>query len=79
MLKGFLIAGWALGDHQEWAKYSNFKVATNVPLIMHVPGMTNKDDAVSEALVELVDLLPTLAELCGLKQPGTQPFSERPL
>ncbi|KAG8448137.1 hypothetical protein GDO86_015291 [Hymenochirus boettgeri] len=33
--------GWSLGEHGEWAKYSNFDVATRVPLIFYVPGMTN--------------------------------------
>uniref|UniRef100_UPI00398EC26D iduronate 2-sulfatase isoform X2 n=1 Tax=Pristiophorus japonicus TaxID=55135 RepID=UPI00398EC26D len=32
--------GWSLGEHGEWAKYSNFDVATRVPLMFHVPGMT---------------------------------------
>ncbi|XP_078067902.1 iduronate 2-sulfatase [Mustelus asterias] len=32
--------GWALGEHGEWAKYSNFDVATRVPLMFYVPGMT---------------------------------------
>ncbi|XP_067853406.1 iduronate 2-sulfatase [Heptranchias perlo] len=32
--------GWSLGEHGEWAKYSNFDVATRVPLIFYVPGMT---------------------------------------
>ncbi|KAM9834385.1 iduronate 2-sulfatase [Syngnathus typhle] len=27
--------GWSLGEHGEWAKYSNFGVATNVPLIIY--------------------------------------------
>lgn len=31
-------AGWSLGEHGEWAKYSNFDVATRVPLIFFVPG-----------------------------------------
>ena len=61
--------GWALGDNQEWSKFSNFRVATNVPLIVRVPGVTD-EGATSEALVELVDLLPTLAELCALQKPG---------
>ncbi|XP_061542367.1 iduronate 2-sulfatase [Phycodurus eques] len=29
--------GWSLGEHGEWAKYSNFDVATHVPLIFYVP------------------------------------------
>lgn len=76
----FLLLGWALGEHLEWAKYSNFRVATNVPLMIHVPGLTdNRDEhnfqttqngSVSNALVELVDLFPTLAELTGIGVPG---------
>ncbi|XP_044162005.1 iduronate 2-sulfatase [Bufo gargarizans] len=31
--------GWSLGEHGEWAKYSNFDVATRVPLMFYVPGM----------------------------------------
>uniref|UniRef100_A0A8C9UYK6 Iduronate 2-sulfatase n=2 Tax=Scleropages formosus TaxID=113540 RepID=A0A8C9UYK6_SCLFO len=33
--------GWSLGEHGEWAKYSNFDVATQVPLIIYVPGVTS--------------------------------------
>lgn len=32
--------GWSLGEHGEWAKYSNFDVATHVPLMFYVPGIT---------------------------------------
>ncbi|XP_072913896.1 iduronate 2-sulfatase [Hemitrygon akajei] len=32
--------GWSLGEHGEWAKYSNFDVATRVPLMLYVPGLT---------------------------------------
>ncbi|TNN59422.1 Iduronate 2-sulfatase [Liparis tanakae] len=35
--------GWSLGEHGEWAKYSNFDVATRVPLIFYVPGVTSND------------------------------------
>lgn len=34
--------GWSLGEHGEWAKYSNFNVATQVPLMFYVPGMTSE-------------------------------------
>uniref|UniRef100_V9KJ45 Iduronate 2-sulfatase n=1 Tax=Callorhinchus milii TaxID=7868 RepID=V9KJ45_CALMI len=33
--------GWSLGEHGEWAKYSNFDVATRVPLLFYVPGLTS--------------------------------------
>ncbi|GAB6026904.1 hypothetical protein CHUAL_013549 [Chamberlinius hualienensis] len=32
--------GWALGEHQEWSKYSNFEAAVRVPLIISVPNLT---------------------------------------
>ncbi|GCB62138.1 iduronate 2-sulfatase isoform X1 [Scyliorhinus torazame] len=32
--------GWSLGEHGEWAKYSNFDVVTRVPLMIYAPGMT---------------------------------------
>ncbi|KAL8599536.1 hypothetical protein ACOMHN_066534 [Nucella lapillus] len=33
--------GWSLGEHQEWSKFSNFEVATRVPLLFYVPGVTS--------------------------------------
>ena len=59
----------------EWAKYSNFRVATNVPMLICVPDLTDYKGLggiVSNALVELVDLFPTLAELTGIKVPGKE-------
>nr|XP_023675691.1 iduronate 2-sulfatase [Paramormyrops kingsleyae] len=34
--------GWSLGEHGEWAKYSNFDVATRVPLLIHVPWVMSR-------------------------------------
>ncbi|XP_015596110.1 iduronate 2-sulfatase [Cephus cinctus] len=31
--------GWSLGEHAEWAKYSNFDVAVHVPLIVSIPSL----------------------------------------
>ncbi|XP_046377275.2 iduronate 2-sulfatase-like [Haliotis rufescens] len=123
--------GWSLGEHQEWSKYSTFEVSVRVPLIIHVPGLTDKDTdtdttfqyqdplkqvhnnenynrsnlvqtqrkkidsqkknyvkeyyvirskdfsqqkyKVSNDLIELVDLFPTISELAGLEVPSTCP------
>jgi arylsulfatase A-like enzyme len=59
--------GWKLGDHSSWCKHTNFEVDTRVPLLMRVPG---KASGVTDALVELIDLYPTLCELTGLEVPA---------
>jgi len=60
--------GWKLGEHNSWAKHTNFEIDTKVPLIIHVPGYNTAKNHTS-ALVELVDVYPTLSELCGLPLP----------
>ncbi|GJQ77443.1 hypothetical protein Trydic_g20840 [Trypoxylus dichotomus] len=54
--------GFSLGEHGEFSKYSNYDVATRVPLIIRVPNMLNEMVVISE-LVELVDIFPTLVDL----------------
>jgi arylsulfatase A-like enzyme len=61
--------GYQLGDHSLWSKHTNFELATRVPLFVSVPGASSTGQF-SDSLVELVDLYPTLAELCGLEFPG---------
>ncbi len=61
--------GWKLGEHGAWCKHSNVENDTRAPLIMAVPGLPTAGRK-SDALVELVDVYPTLAELCKLPLPG---------
>lgn len=61
--------GWKLGDYGAWCKHTNFELDTHVPLILSVPGQRNAGGATS-ALVEYVDIYPTLAEICGLNIPA---------
>ena len=60
--------GYQLGEHFMWGKVTLFEVCNRVPLVIRVPGRT-KPGSSSEGLVELVDLYPTLAELCKVAAP----------
>ena len=61
--------GYQLGEHFMWGKVTLFEVCNRVPLLLRVPGQTQAG-SVSQGLVELVDLFPTLAELCGIRPPN---------
>ena len=61
--------GWKLGEHDAWCKHSNVENDVNAPLILSVPGMKNAGTH-TDALVEFVDIYPTLSELAGLSLPG---------
>ena len=57
--------GYHLGHNGLWCKNTNFEAATRVPLIVSSPRARAKGQS-TDALVELVDLYPTLAEICSL-------------
>lgn len=60
--------GWKLGEHGAWCKHSTVENDTNAPLLISVPGLKAAGTS-NAALVEFVDVYPTLAELCGLFLP----------
>lgn len=58
--------GYHLGEHDFWAKVSLRDESSQVPLIIKVPG---KDPGVCNSLVEMLDLYPTIGNLCGINVP----------
>ncbi len=71
--------GYHLGDHFLWGKVTLFDIGARVPFIIRVPGLT-KAGTTSQAMIELVDIYPTLADLTGHTAPRhLQGISLRPL
>jgi arylsulfatase A-like enzyme len=56
--------GWHLGDNQIWGKHSPLDYALNSPLIIRTPNMPNPGKQ-STALVETIDIYPTLIDVCN--------------
>lgn len=61
--------GWHLGEHGIYGKHCLFEEALRSPLVISVPGM-KKPGVKTHAVVETLDLFPTLCELTGLEMPG---------
>ena len=58
--------GFHLCEHDFWMKVGLMDESSRVPLIIKVPG---KKPAVCDSFTELLDLYPTVSELCGLDVP----------
>ena len=56
--------GWHLGEQQLWGKHSPFERALRSVLMIRAPG-TSQSGKKTDALVEAIDLYPTLVDLCG--------------
>ena len=60
--------GFLLGEHAIWGKHCLYERALRSPLMIRAPGL-NQSGATSDAIVETVDVFPTLMDLCGLPAP----------
>ena len=70
--------GYFLGEKGLWYKRKAFERSAKMPMIISAPGM--KKNASTTKPVELLDLYPTLADLCGLSPPNDlEGASLRPL
>ena len=81
--------GYQLGELGQWCKHTNFEQAVRAPFFVRLPREASLPAGLDEArargrhtraLVEFVDLYPTLTELCGLElDPGLEGLSLVPL
>jgi arylsulfatase A-like enzyme len=71
--------GWHLGEKDHWHKSTLWQRSTHVPLIIAGPGTRATGQSRKQA-VSLLDIYPTLVDLCGLpKRPQLEGLSLRPL
>ena len=75
--------GYHLGEQHKWGKNYLFETSVRSPLIVSVPGQTHTG-VKTDALVELVDIYPTLCDACQILIPpqlegiSTIPVIEQP-
>ena len=62
--------GYNLQEHTQWGKYTSYRTSTRVPLMIHLPSV--EKGSVSDALVDLTDVYPTIVELLELNLPKHQ-------
>ena len=60
--------GWNLGEHAIWGKHSLFEESLRSPLIIYYPGI-DKPGVKTDAVVETMDIFPTLCDLTGIEMP----------
>ncbi len=57
--------GYKLGEYGLWCKHTNLELDTRVPFLVAAPGFEKSQGRRTRALVEMVDVFPTLAKLTG--------------
>jgi arylsulfatase A-like enzyme len=70
--------GWHLGESALWGKHAPFERALQSTLLIRAPRVTTQGSK-CDALVETVDLYPTLVDLCGLEPTTQQPLDGQSL
>lgn len=71
--------GFHLGEKETWEKFTLWEESGRVPLMIRAPGVTEPRQR-SDEPVSLLDLYPTLTDLCGLEaNPETEGESLVPL
>lgn len=73
--------GYHLGDMGIWGKATNYEVATRVPMLFWAPNMPKKSSGKkTNALVELVDIYPTLCSYANIPVPNyVEGYSFKPI
>ncbi|WP_298763454.1 sulfatase [uncultured Polaribacter sp.] len=73
--------GYKIGEYGAWCKHSNAEIDVRVPLIISRESnyKKRKTGKTSNALVENVDIFPTLVDLCGLEAPKSDGKSILPI
>ena len=63
----------SLGENGDWRKFSLTELGTKVPLLIAAPWLPHTHGQHTDAIVELVDVFPTVSALAGLPLPSVQP------
>ena len=61
--------GYKLGEYNRWAKFTLHEKDTVVPFLIRVPNIKQSIGKKSKSLIGLIDIFPTIAELCSLPKP----------
>lgn len=62
--------GYHLGEHHKWQKQHLFEETARVPFILSVPWIKSTQGRATQKMCELIDLYPTISDLCSLKAPN---------